>query len=185
MKKGTIIILCGESGSGKTTLLLNLLEQLANSNLMRKGILSPPELEDGQKKGINLLNVFTGEECHFAAPNDTGETKLATHGWKMDPKAVDYARETLKQATPCDILFVDELGPLEFNRGEGLMEGFSAIDSRSYHLAFVTIRPSLLESALGRWPDAKVVNVTGETRDILLTELLELVQRIKSNSTNP
>ena len=175
MRTGNIVILCGDSGSGKTTLLLKLIEQLKKNKLIKKGILSPAVFEDARKTGINLLNVYTGEECSFAKPNDSGEGVLATRGWRMDPKAVEYAKATLKLATPCDILFVDELGPLEFDRREGLIEGFSALNSRAYQLALVTIRPTLLDKARALWPDAKVLVVTRDSQDDLILELIEMI----------
>lgn len=175
MRTGNIVILCGDSGSGKTTLLLKLIEQLKKNKLIKKGILSPAVFEDARKTGINLLNVYTGEEYSFAKPNDSGEGVLATRGWRMDPKAVEYAKATLKLATPCDILFVDELGPLEFDRGEGLIEGFSALNSRAYQLALVTIRPTLLDKARALWPDAKVLVVTRDSQDDLILELIEMI----------
>ena len=175
MRTGNIVILCGDSGSGKTTLLLKLIEQLKKNKLIKKGILSPAVFEDARKTGINLLNVYTGEECSFAKPNDSGEGVLATRGWRMDPKAVECAKATLKLATPCDILFVDELGPLEFDRREGLIEGFSALDSRAYQLALVTIRPTLLDKARALWPDAKVLVVTRDSQDDLILELIEMI----------
>jgi len=179
MSTGNIVILCGDSGSGKTTLLLKMIEKLKGDKLVKKGILSPAVFQDARKTGINMLDVFTGEERTFAAPNDSGETYLSTRGWKMDPKTMEYAKTALQQATPCDILFVDELGPLEFDRGEGLIEGFPSINSRAYQLALVTIRPILLEKARALWPDAKVSIVTRDSQDALISEILELTKSIQ------
>ena len=54
---------------------------------------------------------------------------------------MDWGNQTLNTSTPCDVLVVDELGPLEFERGIGLQNGFTAIDSRNFDFALVVIRP--------------------------------------------
>jgi hypothetical protein len=55
-------------------------------------------------------------------------------------------------AATCDLLFVDELGPLEFRGEGGFVHGFAAIEARRYLLAIVVIRPELLKDAMVRWP---------------------------------
>lgn len=175
MNKGGICILCGSSGSGKTTILLHLLEDLSPEALECRGILCPPVFQEGKKTGINLLDVSTRKTTSLAEMNLTGETHLATRGWKLDAQAVLHGNEILRNATPCDVLFVDELGPLEYERGEGLMEGFPAINSRAYQLAIVTVRPSLLNAALRCWPDACVFDVNQANQEALVHKIKELI----------
>jgi hypothetical protein len=54
---------------------------------------------------------------------------------------------------------VDELGPLEFNRGEGWIAGLAAVDSGNYQSALVVIRPSLLKMAGQRWKISRVFDL--------------------------
>lgn len=56
-----------------------------------------------------------------------------------------------------DLLVIDELGPLEFCRREGLSESFAAIGRGRFRLAVVVIRPELITAALARWPGAQVI----------------------------
>jgi hypothetical protein len=56
-------------------------------------------------------------------------------------------------------LVIDELGPLEFNQGKGLVSALTLIDAQRYNLSFVVIRPSLLQLAKTRWPWAMTFNV--------------------------
>lgn len=178
MNKGEISILSGSSGSGKTTALLRLLESLPTDAVKCRGILCPPVFEEGRKTGIDLLDVSNRKTARLAEVNLTGDTSLATHGWKLDPQTVQKGNDILRHSIPCDLLFVDELGPLEYERGEGLMEGFPAINARNYQLAFVTIRPSLLGAAMSCWPDARVFNVNQADQDALIHKLRELVEQV-------
>jgi nucleoside-triphosphatase THEP1 len=176
MSDNSIYLLCGSSESGKTTTLLRFLDQVESLNLDCRGILCPPVFEDSQKTAINILNVSSREERHLAVLNLTQATELATHRWILDTGAVEWGNTLLEKAVPCDILFVDELGPLEYDRGQGLIEGFTAIDSSAYQLALVTLRPSLLEKALLRWPSAKVIQVSRSNQAAILRELMDRVQ---------
>ena len=56
-----LLILSGEIGSGKTTLLLNFLDQLKEYGLQIHGILTPPVIVNGEKTGIDLVDLKTGE----------------------------------------------------------------------------------------------------------------------------
>jgi hypothetical protein len=55
---------------------------------------------------------------------------------------------------------MDELGPLEFEKGIGLIAGLELIDGKMFHQAIVVIRPKLLQPAQYRWPEAEVVDVS-------------------------
>ena len=173
-----IAILSGNSGSGKTTTLLRLLESLSTDVVKCRGILCPSVIEEDRKSGIDLFDVSNRKTTRLAEVNITGETSLATHGWKLDPQTAQLGNEILRRAIPCDLLFVDELGPLEYERGEGLTEGFPAIHSRDYQLALVTIRPSLLGAALSCWPDARVFDVNHADQDGLISKLIDLVDEV-------
>jgi nucleoside-triphosphatase THEP1 len=72
---------------------------------------------------------------------------------------IAWGNEVLRAATPCDVLIVDELGTLEFDRGEGWLTGLSAIDAGDYRLGVVVIRPELLAVAQRRWPHAQVIAI--------------------------
>jgi len=69
-----------------------------------------------------------------------------------------WANNVLREANGSDLLLIDEIGPLELLRGEGLTAGIDRLDGNSYKIACVVIRPSLIPSALHRWPHAKVVS---------------------------
>jgi hypothetical protein len=78
----------------------------------------------------------------------------------------------LKGAIPCDLLIVDELGPLEFDKGQGWLEGFRAVDSGRYRAALLTIRPSLLDRALQRWGKAEVIDLERSDLSILTPSII-------------
>ena len=63
----------------------------------------------------------------------------------------------LRKSTDCDLLVVDELGPLEFNLTTGWIAAFDVLSAKQFRVALVVVRPELLERARQLWPDAEVI----------------------------
>ncbi len=172
-KDGNIILLSGVVESGKTTLCLKLLDQFAKHGVDIKGVICPPVFDDGVKTGINLLNPATGEQQKLAVLRNGQTQGVFTDRWLFVENTLEWGNLILKSATPCDVLFIDELGPLEFERGGGWQNGLKAIDSREYALAIIVIRPSLIKSACQRWPNAEVMTVTRQNQDVILEQIMK------------
>lgn len=174
--KGKIVLLSGEFENGKTTLCLKLLETAKKGGYSAKGVICPPVYKNGKKIGIDILNVESYEQRHLAVLRGSATDGIYTTRWQFNQEAMKWGSEILMKAVPCDLLFVDELGPLEFERGEGWQSGLRAIDSRAFRQAVTVIRPRLIDTALQRWPDAEVVTITRENREEILIHLIKEFQ---------
>jgi nucleoside-triphosphatase THEP1 len=84
----------------------------------------------------------------------------------------------LARATPCHLLVVDELGPLEIEREEGLLKAFDVLRRGDFALALVVIRPELVVKAQLRLPVSAttVLTVTPDDRDNLPATFLEMLE---------
>jgi len=125
------------------------------------GLLSPPVFQNGQKTAIDLLDAGTGARVRLATrreqpplPEAGGPDAL---GWVFDPAAMTWGNQVLGHSTACDLFFLDELGPLEWLYGQGLMQGFAALENAQYRAAVISVRPSLLPHASARWPQARLL----------------------------
>ncbi len=98
------------------------------------------------------MNVESREQRHLAVLRGSKTTGIYTTKWQFDQESIQWGAEILLKAVPCDLLFVDELGPLEFEHGKGWQSGLQAINSRAYSLAITVIRPKLIDTALQHWP---------------------------------
>ncbi len=172
---GKVLILTGPIGSGKTTLCLDLIEPLKKADLVVHGIVTPPVIVNGNKVGIDLLDLQSGKKKRFACLKESVSTGLSTGKWTFDVDVMNWGNQTLGHATPCQVLIVDELGPLEFEREIGFQNGIAAIDSGDFSVALVVIRPSFITAARQRWPTAKLHSVTRETQPAVLNELIEQI----------
>lgn len=172
-KKGKIILISGEFENGKTTLCLKLLDVVQNLSVTAKGVICPPVFVNGKKTGIDILNVESHEQRRLAVLHKSAPDIIHTTRWQFDQESMEWGNEILSKAVPCNLLFVDELGPLEFEHGEGWQNGLKAIDSRAFTLAVAVVRPRLIDNALQRWPDAEVVTITRNNREIILDQIIK------------
>lgn len=153
-----LILVTGLSGAGKTTWCSQLARIAKEKGLNVKGILSPGIFKGQRKTGIGVHNLATGEERVLARLNENNDGDLSTPRWTFDGEQLNWANDILAQIEESDLLIIDELGPLEFLRGEGLTAGLEIIDQKRYRVACVVVRSSLLPKVLQRWPDALVVS---------------------------
>lgn len=130
-------------------------------------MLSPAVIVNDQKIAINVIDLRSAERRQLAVHNPTANYPLEFY-WRFDADALAWGNEVLLHRTPCDVLLVDELGVLEFERNQGWVAGLAAIESGAYRLGLVVIRPELLQAAQQRWPWARVLTI--ETVDQARTD---------------
>ena len=153
-----LVIVTGLSGAGKTTWCSDLVTIARKHGYEVRGILSPGIYEGRHKIGIAVRNLETDKQRHMAKIRDKNEDKLSTPRWAFDEAVIAWANTVLTTISHSDLLIIDELGPLEFIRDEGLTAGLTMIDHGHYRVACVVVRSSLLPNALQRWPNAMVIN---------------------------
>lgn len=162
MKRGRITLVTGPAGSGKTTFCTQVVAATRGASVREislGGILSPGEYKDGRKTAIEAVDVRGGDRRTLAVPNKGGPQHLCTKRWCFQPLTIDWCNRVFQKAVPCDLLIVDELGPLELERGQGFTQSFPAIDGGEYQLALVCVRPRLLCKATVRWRRARALEL--------------------------
>ncbi len=164
---GRIYIITGWRGSGKTRLCTHLAERQISRGWDVAGIICPPVLIGGRKVGISARNLRSGEIRPLArlVASSPVEPCFRLGRWSFDPSTMEWGNDILTQAAPCDMLVVDELGPLELQHGEGWRGALDAINNGKYRLALVVVRPELLEALPSAWHIQRVITV-GSLRKI-------------------
>jgi nucleoside-triphosphatase THEP1 len=182
-RRGEICVLSGERGVGKSLVCARAAERARRLGYRVAGLLtekaSVGETGDAESRQVGSLDVdsrvavdlSTGESFSFggrgagaAVPTDE-----LLPGWQLEPAAFVRGNEILATATPCDLLVIDELGPLELRCGRGWLEAFAVLASRDYGIAVVVCRPWLVDELLSRLTVSppKVLEVTEDSRDRL------------------
>jgi nucleoside-triphosphatase len=158
--------LTGPRGAGKTTFCRTLAERARAAGWDVAGLLSPGVFEDGVKTGILAQALRTGETHPLARvhppPGGASEVEgrspqLAFGNWLFDAAAFTWGNQVLEASLPCDLLIVDELGPLELVRGEGWTSALAVLRQPRYRVGLVVVRPELVEIARQSLPIARVM----------------------------
>lgn len=152
-----LFLVTGGIGAGKTSFCDQVANSAREAGWQIAGLLSRPVFEGPLRVAIEAEDLRTGEKRRLAERSDS-PTPGSKH-WKFDEAAQEWGSRVLASSTPCDLLVVDELGPLEFERGEGWQSGLRAVDSKQYAIALVVIRAELLGDALVRWGEANLVEI--------------------------
>ena len=153
-----LFILTGDIRSGKTTWLEAGVRELEAAGVPVRGVLAPGVWRDGKKVGIENALLPSHERVLLATPAEEGcSTGL---GWDFDANALARVNAHLTElaATSGDmrpgLLVIDEIGPLELRRGEGLTAALELLDAGptpAWPHALVVVRATLAEDARTRF----------------------------------
>lgn len=193
-----LLVLTGEVRSGKTRWLQARLGELRARGVPCRGVVAPgvwrevpgPGGRDGaggaatyEKLGIDNVLLPDGGRVRLARPAVPG-SELA---WEFDDGAMARVNAHLRalgavaRTGAPGLLVVDELGPLELRRHEGLVEAvalLSAGPAPAWPHALVVVRAALVGEAAGlfgpAWGGARLVRAdaagAGALREVLLGE---------------
>jgi nucleoside-triphosphatase THEP1 len=204
-QRGAIYVLTGERGSGKSLICTQIVADARARGLDVAGLLtgrSGPEPGDPRQ----VVDLRSGESRTFGAQERGDHTSSVsgvgaleagtrapraradavsnrsdplTPGWDYAAEVFSWANEVLTHATPCDLLVVDEVGPLELLGGRGWVKALEVLRERDFRMALVVCRPELLdelEASLGDSPE-RVFRVDLENADELAATILEEMLR--------
>ena len=161
--KPGLTLVTGPRGSGKTSWCMELIEQARPFGLHPGGLISPAVFENGQKTGIDLLDLTTEERRRLAYRRGNAIGDLWTSDWQLVAETLEWGNSILERLKTCDLFILDEVGPFEFDHGVGFVKGLEIIASQKNIPSFITVRPSLLSVAQLRWPWAQVLDVSAES----------------------
>lgn len=153
-----IWIISGDREAGKTSFCRKIILEARSQGFSPAGVLSPAVFTNGIKTAIEAEDIASGQKRLLATRRDEVPDAI-TRRWKFDEEALKWGAKVLAASTPCDLLIVDELGPLELEHNLGWIEGIQAVNSARYQTAVVVIRTELLANAQQRWPRAGIISL--------------------------
>ena len=149
---GKLILVTGQSGSGKTHWCLELAHLAKIRGINAVGLVSPAVFEGDVKVGIDLVDIKSGYRQRLAVHRGRSSPGQSTLDWDFNDEALTWGNSILGQLESCQLLILDEIGPLELLRSAGLSNAIGLISARGYGLACVVVRPALTKIATGLWP---------------------------------
>jgi nucleoside-triphosphatase THEP1 len=170
-----IIFLTGERGIGKSTICRRTIDLAQSKGYACAGIITLAR--DGVR---NVVDVSSGALRRLTQAEYAARAVEQGH-FRFDPRTLSWGDTKLGEATPCDLLVVDEIGPLELERGEGWVNALDVLRCGDFTLALVVVRPRLVTRARLRLGNrtAMVMTVTQQNRDELPGALLSLLGEMR------
>ncbi|MBN1967541.1 MAG: hypothetical protein JW910_22995 [Anaerolineae bacterium] len=146
-----ITLLSGESGCGKTLACLRALDAAQSAGWTVRGVLSPGRYDEiGARTGIDLLDPASGTRWPLAVRAPGGADAVTGLGWQFSPEGMARGTALLAESGACDLLIVDEIGPLELRRDEGWIAALDVLRAGRYARALVVVRPGLIDALAER-----------------------------------
>jgi nucleoside-triphosphatase THEP1 len=176
---GNVIFISGGRGVGKTTLCGQVVRRMRVGGWQVAGFLSPARFDaSGRKVGIDLLDVASGERHPLAQVRSRGPTDVGRYVFNRE--TIRLGENLARTAPPNGLLVVDELGPMELERGQGWVGALEALQAGHFRAALVVVRPELLETARRQIaPGAPpALHVTPQNRDSLVEEVVRLLNAL-------
>jgi nucleoside-triphosphatase len=154
-------IISGPSGTGKTKLCAEVIAQATGRGLKVGGILCPAVYKNWTKIGINQIDITSGK-CRRLATRSYDANNSTIGCWQMDEDVVAWGNQILNGLKDEDMIVIDEIGPLEFEKGFGYHEALRLLDEGRYRTILIVVRPTLLALACSRWPQARALKLGRE-----------------------
>ncbi len=160
-QRSQIVVISGDSGVGKTSYCAALVRHVTASGGLVCGLLSLGIYVDDVRIAIDLHDLSTGQPRRLATRRPEPDPTSLTPQWQFDDEALRWGNAVLAAVPPCDLLIVDELGPLELKYNAGFQSAFDVLKRRAYRLACVVVRPSLVEDFKQRFNVDAVYRIGG------------------------
>ena len=169
-----IIILTGERGVGKSTVCREAIALAQARRYTCGGVLTTSH----PGGTLDVLDVCSGDVRRLTL--DPGASPAVVLGrFCFDPETLAWGNAVLIRAWPCHLLVVDELGPLEIERGMGWLKAFDVLRRADFALALVVVRPELVARAQLNLPVSAtaVITVTPDNREGIPAIIVEMLER--------
>jgi nucleoside-triphosphatase THEP1 len=170
---GTVmnVLLTGERQVGKTTVCRQVAELARRLGYDPAGVLAPALLDkDELPVAYHALMVVDGEQRLLArADGDLGGPRTGHYSFSTDVLSWVIGRLRRAISQGCDLLIVDEIGPLELEQGEGLAPLLSDLPGGRLPPLLLVVRSELAGRLQKRLPDIpfRTFTVTQENRQAL------------------
>ena len=172
----TVVILTGDRGVGKSTVCHKALTIAQARGYVCGGVVTTSHPNSARQ----VLNARTGQTRWLTLePGRSNANGAVAQGrFRFDAETMAWGNAILARATPCDLLFVDELGPLEVERAQGWQKAFDVLLEGDYALGLIVVRPRLLEPMRSRLAAGSItlLHVTLRNRDDLPSRLVDMLE---------
>ena len=143
-RRRMITVLTGERQAGKTSLCKRIIDLAKARSAAVAGVVSPALFCNGYKEGISVVDLRSATSRLLATKQ--ANPAPGELGYRFDETVLRWANDAIASSSPCDLLVVDEIGPLEVLQNHGFVAAFEVLQTGEYDLALVVVRPELIKA---------------------------------------
>jgi nucleoside-triphosphatase THEP1 len=174
------ILLVGGRKSGKTTCCMTTARLLREQGFRPGGVACPKLLdESGEVTGIEVLNLLSDPPSReVLARRDRKMDGPSTGAYHFSKRGLEFGREALKTgASLADLVFADELGPLEM-RGQGFSNLLDLARTPATPPMVIVVRTELVSNVCKELEPlpVTVLEINASTRDKTPCRLVNLLR---------
>jgi nucleoside-triphosphatase len=169
-----VLLLTGNPGVGKTTVLTKAVNALKENGFSVGGMISREVREGGARVGFEILDLNSGRRGWLAHVNQ--QTGPQVGKYRVNTEDLNHigARAIADAVEKCDVIAIDEIGPMELFSEKFKEATRKALESRKPVLAVVHWKANdrVINEAKNR-EDQETFTVTHENRDKLPKTIAE------------
>jgi nucleoside-triphosphatase len=169
-----VLLLTGNPGVGKTTVLMKTVNALKEAGYCVGGMISREMREGGTRVGFEILDLNSSKRGWLAHVNQKRGPQVGKYRVNVEDLNAIGAQAILDAIGNCDVVAIDEIGPMELFSEKFKEAARKALDSRILVVAIVHWKAhDTLISDVKKRGDMEIITVTIENRENLHEQLAE------------
>ena len=167
-----ILLLAGNPGVGKTTVLIKIADELKAKGFRVGGMISREVREGNLRVGFEIIDLTNNGHGWLAHVNQKTGPQVGKYHVDLEDLERIGATAILDAIELCDVITVDEIGPMELFSQKFKQAVTKALESQKLVLAVVHMRAKdpMINLAKQR-ADSEIFTVTLANRDKLVEEV--------------
>jgi nucleoside-triphosphatase len=167
-----VLLLTGNPGVGKTTVLIKTVEALKAEGISVGGMISREAREGNVRVGFEIIDLTNNKHGWLAHINQRAGPQVGKYHVNLEDLDNVGATAIVEAVEKCDVIAIDEIGPMELFSQKFKQAVKQALESRKVVLAVVhaKARDPLINEAKQR-EDSEIFTVTLADRDKLVEEI--------------